>query len=162
MKKKILILAASLSLLLTGCILTNPLQVNTLPPGLATGTAQVGSKLTQAAELTAYPMTPLPTDQTPYPSMAWTPGPYEISAQDSGKTFDIWITSRISLILDRAAYPEADLTETCDSSQVIGRVSNIPVVPPQYYVIRYEGVQLGQCLIRNGAFQVTIRVVIHP
>ncbi|MGB9801171.1 MAG: hypothetical protein ACPLUL_13860 [Thermanaerothrix sp.] len=28
--------------------------------------------------------------------------------------------------------------------------------------VRFEGVQPGQCLIRNGAFQVTIKVVEQP
>jgi len=41
-------------------------------------------------------------------------------------------------------------------------VSNIPVVPPNYYVIRYEGVEVGQCVIRNGSFEVTINVISNP
>jgi len=45
---------------------------------------------------------------------------------------------------------------------VLGRVSNIPVVPSNFYAVRYEGVQLGKCVIHNGQFEVTINVVNHP
>lgn len=39
---------------------------------------------------------------------------------------------------------------------------SVEPAPPDYYVIRYEGVALGRCLIRNGLFEVTINIVNHP
>lgn len=129
---------------------------------LATGTALVARKYTEAAELTRFPMTAQPTDAGPFPTMAWTPSPSEITATDNGKSVDIWITVRVSIILDESQYPKENLVEECVPRDAIGRVSNIPVVPPPFYVVRYEGVKLGRCVIRNGQFQVVINIVNRP
>jgi hypothetical protein len=150
---------------LAGCAAAQAQQPvkTTLKPDQATGTAIVGSKYTEAANLTRQPMTALPTGQPPVATEVWTPSPQDgISADDSGKAFEIWITSRISVILDAAEYPMADLVETCAPDVVLGRVSNIPPVPAPFYVIRYEAVQLGECAIRNGRFHVSILVVADP
>lgn len=150
--------------LLTGCHPTSsptPPQPP-LPPEAATATAALGAKLTAIAAATAYPATPAPSEEYPAVTESWTPGANEIVADDSGKTYTIGVTTRISLILDRAAYPPEDLTVTCVPAEVLGRVSNLPQVPSPYYAVRYEGVKVGECLIRNGAFQVTIKVVEQP
>jgi hypothetical protein len=133
-----------------------------LPPEAATATAALGAKLTAIAVATAHPATPAPPEEYPTVTEAWTPGANEIVASDSGKTYAIGVTTRISLILERAAYPPENLTVTCVPAEVLGRVSNLPQVPPQYYAVRYEGVKAGECLIRNDAFQVTIKVVEQP
>lgn len=151
-------------LLLVGCVLMHgsPVLEPTLSPNLASGTALVGRKLTQAAELTLWPPTPEPTEPYPTIIVPWTPGWGEIIASDSGKTVDVVITGRVSVILDEQEYPRANLVEECRPQGVLGEVSNLPVVPPNFYVVRYEGVQPGQCTIRNGSFEVTIRVVNPP
>jgi hypothetical protein len=129
---------------------------------LATGTAIVARKYTEAAELTRNPITPLPTETGPVPTMPWTPSPGEITAKDSGKSVDIWITVRVSVVLDEAQYPRENLVVECVPEDAIGRISNIPVVPANFYVVRYEGVKLGGCVIRNGPFQVVINILNPP
>jgi hypothetical protein len=164
MRRNTILLAVLLATLLIGCMIANVRQPieRTISPDLSTGTALVGSKFTQIAELTAHPMTPLPTEQYSIVTMPWTPSPEDIVVSDNGKSIDIWITSRVALILDSTKYPKANLTEACVPDGVLGKVSNIPIVPANFYVIRYEGVQLGKCIIRNGQFEVTINVVNHP
>ena len=140
----------------------HPIQT-TPRPDQATGTAVVGGKYTEAAKLTREPMTAMPTGQFPVPTEAWTPSPQDgILAADSGKAFEIWITDRISVVLNEAEYPMANLVEACQPDVVLGRVSNIPPIPAPFYVIRYEAVQLGECTLSNGPFRVSIVVVSHP
>jgi len=150
--------------LLAGCLVTSGPQATPtpLPPAAATVTAALGAKLTAIAAATAHPATPAPPEDYPTVTESWTPGADEIVAGDSGKTYTIGVTTRISLILERAAYPPENLTVTCVPAEVLGRVSNLPQVPPQYYAARFEGVKAGECLIRNGAFQVTLKVVEQP
>lgn len=150
--------------LLVGCHATPSSQstVTPLPVPAITETAVLGAKLTAIAEATAYPATPLPPEEYPTVIVAWTPAANEIVADDSGNTYEIWITSRVAIILDRTVYPPENLTETCTQEGVLGRVSNLPEVPPPYYAVRYEGVKVGECLIRDGSFQVTIKVAEHP
>lgn len=164
MRLKVLFCAAFLLPLWTGCtdVSTAINPAGTLSPELATGTAEVGRKYTQAAELTSNPITPLPSESGPLASMSWTPSPGDILAADTGRSFDIWITSRIEIVLEASQYPKANLQIACTPEIVIGQVSNIPAVPANFYVIRYEGVQLGTCKVRNGSFEVTINVVQHP
>lgn len=150
--------------LLANCLATSgpQLTLTSLPPEASTTTAALGAKLTAIAAETAYPATPASTEEYPTVTESWTPGANEIVAGDSGKTYAIGVTTRISLILERAVYPPENLAVTCVPAEVLGRVSNLPQGPPQYYAVRFEGVQPGQCLIRNGAFQVTIKVVEQP
>jgi hypothetical protein len=165
MQKKTFSLLILLAALLVGCMAANikmPIAQRTTSPNLATDTALVGSKFTQAAEMTAHPMTPLPAEQHPTAIILWTPSPGDIVASDNGKSIDIWITSRVALILDSAEYPKVNLTMVCVPDGVLGEVSNLPIVPPNFYVVRYEGVQLGKCIIRNGQFEVIVNVVEHP
>jgi len=159
------LLCLTLILIFAGCSSGNNQQPikQTLSPDLATGTVIVAKKYTQAAKATMYPATPFPA--APQVSMdwtGWTPSPGEIMAGDSGKSFDFWLTSRFSIILNESDYPVANLDLTCNPKIVLGRISNVEPVPPDYYVIRYEGSGLGQCTIQNGQFEVTINVVNHP
>jgi hypothetical protein len=134
----------------------------TLSPDLAARTAIVASKFTQAAQLTLQPMTALPAEPFPIPTEVWIPSPNDgVTASDNGKSFEIGITSRISIILDARDFPMTDLRQECDPVGVLGRVSNIPPVPWPFYVVRFEGVQLGKCAIHNRQFQVTLAVVDH-
>ena len=133
-----------------------------LPASFATGTAIVGSKLTQAAELTEHPMIASPSRGTPFPTLAWTPSPDEITADDRGKTVQIRLTERVSIVLSEDQYPQANLVQKCVPEGVIGRISNVPAVPPGLYVVRYEGVKPGHCAIRNGEFEVIIDVENAP
>ena len=149
--------------LLAGCATVSrpPSATRALAPDLLTGTAIVAAKSAGATQHAVQAMTPEATEPPPIVTMPpWTPSPSDgITAGDSGKTFDIWITSRITVILDSRKYPMQDLREECVPFSVLGRVSNIPAVPWPYYPIRYEAVQLGKCIIRNGQFEVTIAVV---
>jgi hypothetical protein len=152
-------------LLFTGCTTANGQKTieGILSPHLATGTAIVAKKFTQAAEATMYPATPLPTEpQVTIDWTGWTPSAGEIVASDSGKSFDFWLTSRFSIVLKVSDYPAANLELTCNPEIVLGRISNVESVPPDNYVIRYEASGLGQCTIQNGQFEVTINVINHP
>ena len=128
------------------------------PPGMGL----LAAKKTQSAGLTAQPSAPPPSEAAPSATPGWTPQPGEVTAADSGKSFNLGITSRMSIILEESLYPQANLKMTCDAPQVLGQVSNIPAVPAGYYVMRYEGVGLGTCNITNGSFDVTITVKAHP
>lgn len=135
----------------------------TLSPEQATGTAIMTRKSTDIAEASLYPATPFPTEV--YPTMdwaGWTPSPGEIVASNSGKTFDFVLTSRFSIVLKEADFPVANLELNCIPQVVLGRISNVEGVPPDYYVIRYEGSGFGKCIIQNGPFEVTINVIEHP
>lgn len=101
---------------------------------------------------------PLPDAATAAPAST----PYQLIAQDSGKTFVYTLTSRFSIVLDSRTYPRADLSVTCDRPQVIGPISNIPAIAPPDYVVRYTGVNPGTCTIRDRAFSVTIQIVTLP
>ncbi len=150
---------------LIGCSPTNDQQQieQTLSPDLTTGTAIVARKYTEIAKATQSPATPIPTKLYPTWDWAdWTPSPSEIVANDSGKSFDFWLTSRFSVVLNKSDYPEVNLELQCVPEVALGQISNIEHVPPDYYVIRYEGVRLGQCVIRNGQFEVTINIIDHP
>jgi hypothetical protein len=135
----------------------------TLSPEQATGTAIMARKSTDIAEATLYPATPFPTELYPTEDWTgWTPLSSEIVASDSSKTFDFWLTSRFSIVLKEADFPAANLELSCVPDIVLGRISNVEPVPPDYYVIRYEGSGFGQCIIQNGPFEVTINVIEHP
>lgn len=126
----------------------------------ATGTAIVADKYTHIAESTLHPATPFPTEVYPTEDWTgWTPSSNEIVASDRGKAFDFLLTSRFSIVLKESEYPPANLELDCTPENVLGQVSNVEGVPPDYYVIRYEGASLGECTIRNGPFEVTIHVV---
>jgi hypothetical protein len=132
----------------------------TLSPEQATGTAIVSRKFTEAAAATLFPTTSFPTEV--YPTldwMGWTPSPGEITAGDSGKVFDFVLTSRFSIILRESDYPVANMGSNCVPDLVLGRISNVEPAPPDYYVFRYEGVGIGQCIIQNGSFEVTINII---
>ncbi|MCX8024590.1 MAG: hypothetical protein N3A60_05265 [Thermanaerothrix sp.] len=163
-RQRMLILIGVLgATVLVGCFSLSYPQATSSPlPEAATATAALMVKLTAIAVATAYPAPSQPLDLYPAADETWTPGANEIVSGDSGKTYDIWITSRISIVLDRAEYPPEDLRLICEPEGVLGYVSNLPQVPSKYYAVRYEGVRLGQCFIRNGAFWVTIKVVAHP
>lgn len=132
----------------------------TLSPELATGTAVVSRKFTEAAKATLYPATPFPTEL--YPTMdwaGWTPSPDMIVASDSGQTYNFVLTSRFSVVLSELDYPKANLELNCAPNIVLGRFSNVDVAPPDYYVVGFEGSGIGQCIIRNGSFELKINIV---
>lgn len=104
-----------------------------------------------------------PAPISPTATVPWTPSPSDgITAGDSGKTVEISVTSRVSIVLNSTEYPAAGLSEDCDPKGTLGKISNVPSVPQPYYAVRYEGVQPGKCKITNGQFEVTITVVRAP
>ena len=117
---------------------------------------------TATAALTLVPNTSIPIDTAAAPTLSWTPMAGEITAADNGGTFTITITSRISIILNKQDYPQANLLIQCQPTDALGGISNIPSVPDQYYVVRYEGVKPGVCTLRNGSFEVTVDIVSQP
>ena len=135
----------------------------TLSPELATGTAIVARKYTEAAEATLYPATPFPTELYPtYAWAVWEPSPDSIVASDSGKTIDFVLTSRFSIILKEADFPAVNLKLNCVPDIVLGRIYNVEGVPPDYYEVRYEGSGVGHCTIRNSSFEMTINITEPP
>lgn len=140
----------------TGCTST---LVPTPSPEEAFDTAIVSRKFTEAAAATLFPITSLPTEVYPTPDWTgWTPSPSEITADESGEIFDFVLTSRFSIVLRESDYPAANVVSNCVSDNVLGSISNVEPVPPYYYILRYEGVGIGQCIIRNGSFEVTINI----
>ena len=166
MKKNIKAISTRLLILsFAGCwAVLNQQQIKlTLSPDLADVTEIVAKKYTQVAETTINPATPFPSAL--YPTMdwaGWTPSTEEIVASDSGNSFDFWVTSRFSIVLKESENPAANLELHCNPEIVLGRISNVEPAPLDYYVMRYEGVRLGQCTIQNGQFEVTINVIDHP
>jgi hypothetical protein len=153
-----------LLVLVTGVLAAcSPVAGSTLSPDQATGTAVVGAKSSQAAELTANPIPPNAAELYSTPDWTgWSPSPDEITLSDNGQSFAIGITARISVVLDAAKYPAANLKLDCLPAGALGLITNVESVPPEYSIVRYEGVQLGQCSIENGDFEVTIHVVDQP
>ena len=84
---------------------------------------------------------------------------YEFTEQDSGKTYINVITSRFSIILNTQKYPKNNFLITCNPTEVIGSISNLPSVIPPLYAVRYEGVQPGTCTIKNGTFFLNVRII---
>jgi hypothetical protein len=142
----------------------NPQQLEPTPSlELALGTTISAHKFTEISRPTRFPATPIPTELYPtWDSTDWTPSPSEIVASDSGNAFDFWLTSRFSVVLKTSDYPDEDFILHCVPDVVLGKISNVEHVPTDYYVIRYEGVGLGQCLIQNGQFEVTINIIDRP
>jgi hypothetical protein len=66
------------------------------------------------------------------------------------------------LILDKTVYPSGSLELKCTPDGVLGRVTNIPALPEPYYVTHLEGVAQGECEIRNGTFEVHVKVTNTP
>lgn len=92
-------------------------------------------------------------------SVASIPSSEEIVASDSGKTYNFVLTSRFSVVLRESDYPAANLTLKCVPDVVLGLISNVEGAPPDYYVVRYEGSGIGQCILRNGSFEVTVNII---
>ena len=143
-------------MLLWGC------TPSSLSPAQITGTAEVARKETEGARMTLMPPSPWPTSNATPAPVEWTPGPAEITAADDGKTFTISITGRFLLILDKTDYPPGSLELKCTPDGVLGRVTNIPALPEPYYATHLEGVAQGECEIRNGSFEVHIKVTNTP
>ncbi len=91
------------------------------------------------------------------PTSALTPQ-YDFTAQDSGRTVTYVVTSRFEIFLNQQQYPKQNLQVSCTPPGTIGSVSNLPYAAPPLYVVRYEGVQPGVCIIKNGTFLLTVRI----
>ncbi len=83
---------------------------------------------------------------------------YELTDKDNGKTFVYTVTSRFSVVLDAARYPVQAIH--CTPDGIIGTITNLPSVAPPLAARRFQGVQPGQCELRNGDWSVMI--VIRP
>lgn len=84
---------------------------------------------------------------------------YEFTEQDSGRTVTYSVTSRFGISLNEQRYPKKNLQVSCSPPETIGSVSNLPSVSPPLYAVRYQGIQPGQCTIKNGTFLLTVRIV---
>lgn len=93
---------------------------------------------------------------TPVPVVKTVYNRYTITALDSGNIFIYKPTSRLSVILDDHSYPKANLT--CQPAGILGVISNIPPVNPPFYAARFETLKKGNCLLKDGNFEVTIVV----
>lgn len=157
MKKVTCIILLLILFSFAGC---SSISEPSLSPELATDTAILSRKSTEAAAASVVPATAFPTEVFPtFDWTDWTPSPGEIVASDSGQTYNFVLTSRFSVVLSELDYPIANLELNCVPNIVLGRISNVDVAPPDYYVVRFEGSGIGQCIIRNGSFEVTINII---
>jgi ABC-type Fe3+-hydroxamate transport system substrate-binding protein len=103
--------------------------------------------------------TPPPTATVP-PAASPSPftGPYQFTAQDSGRTVTLYVTSRMTILLNEQQYPRAQLLVSCSPQGVLGTISNVPFEPPPVYAVRYEAVRPGACTIKDSTFLLTVRV----
>ena len=106
----------------------------------------------------ASPVNPKNTtpQRTPTPNLTQQ---YDFTAQDSGRTVTYTITSRFEIFLNQQKYPKQNVELSCNPQDTLGSVSNLPSVAPPLYVVRYEGVQPGVCIIKNGNFLLTVRMI---
>jgi len=81
-------------------------------------------------------------------------GQYELTEQDTGKGFVYTVTSRFSVVLDAGRHPPE--ATRCTPEDLLGPISNRPSVAPPFAARRFEGLKPGQCILRNGDWQVTI------
>ncbi len=106
------------------------------------------------------PQTPtspsIPPSTTPTPQMTQQ---YQFTEQDSGRTVTYTLTSRFGIILNQQTYPKENMQVFCTPPEALGSISNLPSVTPPLYAVRYEAVQPGLCIIRNGTFLLIVRVV---
>ncbi|HUY69761.1 MAG TPA: hypothetical protein VMU70_01970 [Candidatus Tyrphobacter sp.] len=93
---------------------------------------------------------------TPVPVVKTVYSQYTITALDNGNIFIYEPTSRLSVILDSRSYPKANLA--CQPAGILGTISNIPPVNPPFYAARFETLKKGNCLLKDGDFEVTIVV----
>ena len=84
---------------------------------------------------------------------------YQFTEQDSGKTVTYTITSRFGIILNQQKYPKENMQVFCTPPGTLGSISNLPSVAPPLYAVRYEAVQPGLCVIRNGTFLLIVRII---
>lgn len=84
---------------------------------------------------------------------------YEFTERDSGKTATYSVTSRFTIILNMQKYPKSNLQVVCSPARILGTISNIPSEAPPLYAVRYEGIQPGICIIKNGKFLLTVKII---
>src|SRR5579863_2858590 len=84
---------------------------------------------------------------------------YEFTEQDSGRTVTYSVTSRFGISLNQQTYPKKNLQVSCSPSGTIGSISNLPSVSPPLYAVRYQGIQPGQCTIKDGTFLLIVKIV---
>lgn len=107
----------------------------------------------------ASPVSPKSTTLQPTPTTPNLTQQYDFTAQDSGRTVTYTITSRFEIFLNQQKYPKQNVEVSCHPQDTLGSVSNLPSVAPPLYVVRYEGVQPGVCIIKNGNFLLTVRMI---
>jgi hypothetical protein len=109
---------------------------------------------------TTPPQTPtsssIPPSTTPTPQLTQQ---YQFTEQDSERTVTYIITSRFGIILNQQTYPKENMQIFCTPPGTLGSISNLPSVAPPLYAVRYEAVQPGLCVIRNGTFLLIVRII---
>ncbi len=102
------------------------------------------------------PTSSIPVSMTPTSELTQQ---YQFTEQDSGRTVTYTITSRLGIILNQQTYPKENMHILCTPPGALGSVSNLPSVVPPLYAVRYEAVQPGLCVIRNGTFLLIVRII---
>lgn len=108
--------------------------------------------------------TPMSSQVTPWPSQIEN-HQFTFTAADSGKTVTYVITSRFTVELNPLLYPKNELQVTCNPSNTLIPISNLPNVASQIplYMVRYEGeIPGGKCVLRDRDFVLTVNFVSHP
>ena len=82
---------------------------------------------------------------------------YRLTEEDDGEIFVYRPATRFTLVLPRDEHPETDLDIA--PTGMLGRIAGPQDVAPGEYGARFETVRPGLARIRNGDFDVSIRVV---
>jgi len=92
-----------------------------------------------------------PTVDTTAPPIT---GDYDITAADTGKSFEYPETSRFTVYLDQTKYKVDNLA--CSPDGIIGSISNVPAVAYPLVAKRFEVLASGTCTLTDGDFSVRI------
>jgi len=135
-----------------------PLSPTSEPHSIATPVATPTQASSPSPEATsAPPTTTLVVTSDPIPEVS---DQVEISVKDNGRTFTYKVTGRFMVFLDRTTYPENEYT--CTPEGITAWVSNASgLYSPELNLtsVGFEGVQPGVCVLTNGDFSITIRIV---
>ncbi len=84
---------------------------------------------------------------------------YDFTEHDSGRTAVYSVATRFEIFLNQQQYPKTNLQLSCLPPGALGSISNLPLVTPPMYVVRYFAAQPGLCTIRNGTFLLSVWII---
>jgi hypothetical protein len=109
----------------------------------------------------ASPLTPAevaaamhPIESSPLPKAV--KSQYEVTANDTGKTYTYPVGVHFSVFLDEEHYPKNELV--CHPGGVIAHAANMPVATLPLYAVRFDTVAPGICTLHNKDFSMTVVV----